>query len=140
MKNYTIAEISRQTDIPESTLRYRTKLFKKYIPTIGKGRRRRFTSDSIERFKMIDDFFSEGIQTDDIVQELEKKYGPEVTLHSSKTKKEIIQKANSSIDIEMIGPILKVIENQEIIINELRVQNKMLQKPQKKSLLSKIFS
>jgi len=142
MKKYTIAEISRQTDIPESTLRYRTKLFKKYIPTIGKGRRRKFDTPSVEIFRFIDTCFADGMQTDNIVLELEKKYGPEVIIEPTKTKKSITKsnKKKLDIEIEIMTPILKVIENQEIIIHELRVQNKMLKAPKKTGVFRKLFT
>jgi len=147
MKHLTIAEISRRTDIPESTLRYRSKLFKKYSPTVGRGRKKRFEECCVERFKLIDKLFTEGLKTEDISIDLEKKYGPEVILETSTLKginkisisKSSKQTKSSSIDIELLAPILKVIENQEIIINELRIQNKMLKAPKRKGVLSRIF-
>lgn len=142
MKHYTVAEISRTTTIPESTLRYRTKLFKKYIPVIGKGRKKRFTQDSLNRFVFINDCFSEGMDTENILLAMEKKYGPEITIETTQLKKDSVlltTKNNSKFDIELLSPILKVIENQEIIIQELRAQNKVLLPQAKKGFLGRIF-
>jgi len=145
MKTYTIAEISRRIDVPESTLRYRSKLFRKFIPTVGRGRRKRFEECSLGRLKQIDKYFSEGMNTDDIVITLEKSYGPEITLEDSRpketktiTKKEVV-KMQEKVDIEIIAPMLKIIENQEVLIRELRTQNRLLSAPKKRSLIYKIF-
>ena len=44
---YTIADISRQFNLPESTCRYYCKRFAEYIPSVGEGRRKRFRKDTI---------------------------------------------------------------------------------------------
>jgi len=141
MKHYTIAEISRQIDIPESTLRYRTKLFKKHIPTVNRGRRKRFKVEAIDRFKFIDKCFTDGMNTDDILDAIEIKFGHEVIMEDAKQKKSqsIAKKSSMKIDLEIMTPILKVIENQEIIIRELRIQNKRLAAP-RRGFIKKLFS
>lgn len=44
---YTIADIARHFQLPESTCRYYCKRFSSYIPSVGEGRRRRFRKDTI---------------------------------------------------------------------------------------------
>lgn len=143
---YTIASISRSLSIPESTLRYRAKLFRDFLPTKGTGRRRRFSELCMERFSTIDDFFNKGMIAEDIRAELEEKYETEVEAEVAEDKdtrsekqevrsekkdtksnsKEIMLDGMTFEIKELIMPMVKIVENQEIIISELRKQNRML--------------
>ena len=44
---YTIADLSRQFNLPESTCRYYCKRFAEFIPSVGEGRRKRFRKDTL---------------------------------------------------------------------------------------------
>jgi len=138
MEKLSIAEISRKTNIPESTLRYRTKLFRKFLIIFGKGRKKKFAKESLDRFQYINNCFEEGLSTDSIVTNLEKKYGQEAIVEESKTGLRKIKNTGSKIDFEIMAPMIKIIENQEIIITELRTQNRMLKEP-KQGFLKKLF-
>lgn len=144
----TIAEISRTLTIPESTLRYRAKLFRDFLPTKGTGRKKRFCPECIERFSYISSQFDKGLVADDIRRELEEKYDEEVVAEVSESKANpskdtTLSKQNVSISFEikeLIVPMMKVIENQELIISELRKQNKLIgQDPVKKGFLQRLF-
>jgi len=133
-KLHTIANISRNLSIPESTLRYRAKLFKNFLPVKGTGRKKRFLEPSIERFEYMDTLFNKGMVADDIRVKLSEKYDSEIEAEVSdiKTKKKTTKKTESQSVVNMaeiqdfLVPMIKVIENQEIIISELKKQNKML--------------
>lgn len=43
----TIAEIAKRYDLPESTARYYCKRFRKFLPHIGDGKRRRYLEESL---------------------------------------------------------------------------------------------
>lgn len=149
-KLLTIASISRELSIPESTLRYRAKMFKDFLPIKGTGRKKRFYEACLDRFAFIDECFNKGMVADDIRGELEGKYVQEVVAEvaGSKGKVEAKVKENSlatnELVVEMkeiIAPLMKVIQNQEVIIQELKKQNEMLlEAPKKQGFFAKIFS
>ncbi len=143
----TIAEISRNLSVPESTLRYRAKLFGEYLLTKGTGRKKRFMESAVERFAFIDELFNKGLIAEDVRSKLSEKYDTEYEGEVSETKKSnknssTPERKKISIDNgetkeiampgmtfeiqELLMPMIKVIENQEMIISELRKQNQML--------------
>lgn len=63
----TIAEISKQLDIPESTVRFYRDRFEDYIPYVGHGRRRRYKREAIEVIRII----AEGMQSQRSAEEIE---------------------------------------------------------------------
>jgi len=147
-KLFTIASISKELSIPESTLRYRAKMFKEFLPVKGEGRKKRFLKACLERFDYINEMFNKGMITDDIRVKLAEKHDDrmgEVTefkKSSATTTKEVVKKSDSiQLEVkELIVPILRVLENQETIIQELKKQNKLLvASPQKKSFLQRVF-
>ena len=153
-KLYTIASISRELSIPESTLRYRAKMFKEYLPLRGAGRKKRFLEEAIERFSFIDELFNRGLVAEDIRVELSDKYDSEVEAlvdeNKGKRTKTVQQESEKTVAIadmmvelkEFLVPMIKVIENQEVIISELRKQNKLLAlaPASKKGFWNRIFS
>ena len=154
-KLFTIATISRELSIPESTLRYRAKMFKDFLPVEGSGRKKRFLEDAVSRFSYIDDLFNKGLSADDIRHQLEDRFEAKITpeLHQKKVSRETSSVSPSSKEIdfdvkELLVPILKVIENQENIINELKRQNEMFRnsgileapKEEKKGFFARLFS
>ncbi|MBQ9536297.1 MAG: MerR family transcriptional regulator [Desulfovibrionaceae bacterium] len=50
---YTISDISRKFNIPESTCRYYCKRFSEYIPIVGEGRKKRFRQETINVMETI---------------------------------------------------------------------------------------
>ncbi len=151
---HTIASISRHLSIPESTLRYRAKMFKDFLPVKGVGRKKRFLESSIERFSYMDEMFNKGLIADDIRVKLADKYDSQVEAEVAepktvkKTKKTTTSNSKEIAAPEMmfevqefIMPMVKVIENQEVIISELRKQNKMLEvsTTKKKGFFARLF-
>lgn len=51
----TIAELSRNLDLPESTTRYYCNRFAAHLPSIGEGRKRRFKQEAQETLQLIAD-------------------------------------------------------------------------------------
>ncbi len=66
----SIREISRRTDLPESTLRYYRDVFPDCIPTIGHGRRRRHPESAIPVFRRISRLFDLGASRGIVRREL----------------------------------------------------------------------
>jgi len=49
----TNADIARQLDLPESTVRYYRDRFAAYLPMVGEGRQRRYRPEALEVFRVI---------------------------------------------------------------------------------------
>jgi len=56
---YTIREIARELNLPESTIRYYRDAFALYLPTWGMGRRRRYPPEALEVLRLIADGYAQ---------------------------------------------------------------------------------
>jgi DNA-binding transcriptional MerR regulator len=67
---YTIREIARELDLPESTVRYYRDAFSEHIATVGTGRRRRYPGEAIAVLRSIAGGYAKGQRRDEIEAEL----------------------------------------------------------------------
>lgn len=63
---YSIADIAKSLNIPESTVRYYRKNFSAYIPVVGKGRTRKYPVEALEIFTLIASKLKAGTKRGDI--------------------------------------------------------------------------
>lgn len=70
----TIADISRETGFPESTVRFYRDKFEHYIPYVGEGRKRRYEPKAIDIFCEIAKLSNKGLTITDIETYLGSKY------------------------------------------------------------------
>lgn len=70
MKEYTITEIARELDAPESTVRGWRNRFIEYIPHHGQGRKRRYPSSALPVFQLIAELFAEGLTAETVAERL----------------------------------------------------------------------
>ncbi len=56
----TIAEIAQELKLPESTVRYYRDRFADFIPTVGRGRGRKYKPEALEVLR----FIAEGLRND----------------------------------------------------------------------------
>jgi DNA-binding transcriptional MerR regulator len=63
---YTLREIARELNLPESTIRYYRDAFAPFIPTVGLGRRRRYPADAVDVFRTIADGYSQNLSREEI--------------------------------------------------------------------------
>lgn len=73
-KLLSIANISRELNIPESTLHYWKNRFAEYLPSIGRGRQRRYRAETVEIFKSISELLKLGHTTRDVKAQLAEMY------------------------------------------------------------------
>lgn len=73
-KLLSIAKISRELNIPESTLHYWKNRFSEFLPSIGKGRQKRFRPEAVDVFRTISEMLSLGHTTKDVKSELASMY------------------------------------------------------------------
>ena len=69
---YSVADIARMLNVPESTVRYYREHFAAYIPVVGKGRTRKYPVDAMEVFTLIAAKLKAGMKRSDIETMLEK--------------------------------------------------------------------
>lgn len=67
---YTLRDIARDLDLPESTVRYYRDAFAHHIPTVGSGRRRRYPSEAVATLRLVALWYSEGKSREEIEREL----------------------------------------------------------------------
>ena len=70
----SIANISKELNIPESTLHYWKNRFAEYLPSIGRGRQRRYRTETIEIFRTISELLKLGHTTRDVKTQLADMY------------------------------------------------------------------
>lgn len=66
--------IAEKVGIPESTIRYYRDRHKDFVPYIGKGRRRRYTEESLEILLRICGYAEENLNAIDIDERLDAEY------------------------------------------------------------------
>jgi len=70
MELLTLAEIARELKIPESTIRYRARLFDEFLPYVQKGRRKLYRREAIEVFKVVAECLRKGLDRNATATEL----------------------------------------------------------------------
>ncbi|EPR43079.1 MerR family transcriptional regulator [Desulfovibrio sp. X2] len=73
-KLLSIAVISRDLNIPESTLHYWKNRFSEFLPSVGRGRQKRFRPESVDIFRTIGEMLKLGHTTRDVKAELASHY------------------------------------------------------------------
>lgn len=69
-KLLSVAEISRQLDVPESTVHYWKNRFAQYLPSVGQNRQKRFKPEAVEIFADIARMLKEGYTAKDVMDQL----------------------------------------------------------------------
>lgn len=67
---YTLRDIARELQLPESTVRYYRDAFSHHLPTVGTGRRRRYPQDAVASLRLIAMWYAEGRSREEIEHEL----------------------------------------------------------------------
>lgn len=70
----TLAELARHFSLPESTARYYCKRFAAFIPSVGEGRKRRFTDGAAEVLQVIIDTMNHSRTASAAEAELERRF------------------------------------------------------------------
>lgn len=70
----SVAEIARRLDVPESTVHYWKNRFAQHLPSVGKGRQKRFKPEAVEVFATIAEMLSTGHPAGEVMDVLSKKY------------------------------------------------------------------
>lgn len=73
-KLLSVAEIARELELPESTVHYWKNRFAQHLPSVGRGRQKRFKPEAIEIFSVISRMLKEGHTARDVMEHLSQKY------------------------------------------------------------------
>ncbi len=73
-KVLSVAEIARELELPESTVHYWKNRFAQHLPSVGKGRQKRFKPEAIEVFGTISRLLKQGHTARDVMDQLSQSY------------------------------------------------------------------
>ena len=73
-KVLSVAEIARELDLPESTVHYWKNRFAQHLPSVGRGRQKRFRPEAVEIFSNISRLLKEGHTARDVMDQLAQSY------------------------------------------------------------------
>ena len=73
-KILSVAEIARELELPESTVHYWKNRFAQHLPSVGRGRQKRFKPEAIEVFGTISRLLKEGHTARDVMDQLSRDY------------------------------------------------------------------
>ncbi|MBI9080050.1 MAG: MerR family transcriptional regulator [Pseudodesulfovibrio sp.] len=73
-KVLSVAEIARELELPESTVHYWKNRFAQHLPSVGRGRQKRFKPEAIEIFATISRLLKEGHTARDVMDQLAQSY------------------------------------------------------------------
>jgi len=82
---YTLREIARELQLPESTIRYYRDAFALYLPSVGLGRRRRYPTEALDIFRLIVDGYSQSLSREEIELQVQQ-VAPPVTVTPATTR------------------------------------------------------
>ena len=92
----TVAEIARRLDLPESSVRFYRNRFESWIPTLGKGRSRRYRPEAVEILRVISDLMRAGQSVEAVEAELRRRFPMDATA--------ITQTAAAGTEAAAVGP------------------------------------
>ncbi|MUM77308.1 MerR family transcriptional regulator [Pseudodesulfovibrio sp. F-1] len=73
-KVLSVAEIARELELPESTVHYWKNRFAQHLPSVGRGRQKRFRPEAVEVFGTISRLLKEGHTARDVMDQLSHDY------------------------------------------------------------------
>ncbi|MCJ2165686.1 MULTISPECIES: MerR family transcriptional regulator [unclassified Pseudodesulfovibrio] len=73
-KVLSVAEIARELELPESTVHYWKNRFSQHLPSVGRGRQKRFRPEAVEVFGAISRLLKEGHTARDVMDQLSQNY------------------------------------------------------------------
>lgn len=80
-KLLTIAEIAKQLDIPESTVRFYRDRFESFVPSVGEGRKKRYLPEAAEVLRFIAESFKRNETATEIEEALSRVFPRTVSFH-----------------------------------------------------------
>lgn len=77
---FTLAEIARQLNLPESTARYYKNKFSTYIQSYGNGRKKRYGEEAIEALRLIAEMYNRNANATEIEDALSREFAVNIDI------------------------------------------------------------
>jgi len=97
----TLKEIAQQIGVPESNLRYYRNRIGDYLPSAGKGRRRRYYPEAAEIFRRTVELVQEGMSLDRVYRHLASEKPVELESAGAISQQELIDKVAEKIALKL---------------------------------------
>lgn len=138
-KLLTIAEISKQVGIPESTVRYYRDKFEPFFPTVGKGRNRRYRPEAIDIVKVIAEGFNRNMTAMEIEEGLTRMFSMDVSVveqtaaTTTATQQQSLEEIKSALlqTVTTIGTLNQTVQKLSNRIEELETEKQGFSEQQK---------
>ncbi len=125
---YTIAEISRETRAPESTLRSWRDRYPEFIKGQGRGRTRRYTQRDREVFLAVQAFTAEGKTAEEIAEELQRQFTPILDASAVETQQRIAEESKDLLEPTGKTVLHMMLNNQRFALENQRQMNQILER------------
>ena len=109
-KTYSLQDISEVLKRPRTTLSYWNQSFHKYIPTVGKGRTRRYKEEAIDVFRLIMDLKDQN-EPNEVIEQYLAQSGNEILVFENEGDEPLIT---------------SIVKGYESILNETKQQREIL--------------
>lgn len=86
---YSIAAIAKALDVPESTLHYWKNRFDDVLPSVGRGRGKRFRAEALDIFRAIGGMLAQGMSSADVRATLARSYPVNVAVEPEAASKPV---------------------------------------------------
>jgi DNA-binding transcriptional MerR regulator len=121
-KHYTVAELSKLIDIPESTVRYYRDKFPQYFPCSGEGRKRRYSSQIADVLRIIAEESKRSSSAEDIENRLSIEFSAIYEVKEDNAVNTAVQQ--QQLNLTVFGVIKDISSNLETIVNKLTAVEK----------------
>lgn len=103
-KVLSVAEIARELELPESTVHYWKNRFAQHLPSVGRGRQKRFKPEAIEIFSAISRLLKEGHTARDVMDQLSREY----PLQADAVPAAVRSEPGAPVDAGSLEPVMKM--------------------------------
>lgn len=103
-KVLSVAEIARELELPESTVHYWKNRFAQHLPSVGRGRQKRFKPEAIEIFSAISRLLKEGHTARDVMDQLSREY----PLQADAVPAAVRSEPGAPVDTGSLEPVMKM--------------------------------
>lgn len=103
-KVLSVAEIARELELPESTVHYWKNRFAQHLPSVGRGRQKRFRPEAVEVFAAISRLLKEGHTARDVMDQLARSY----PLQADAVPPSAAPAAPLAVDAASMEPVMKM--------------------------------
>ncbi|WP_332633089.1 MerR family transcriptional regulator [Halalkalibacter flavus] len=122
----TVADIHKETNIPESTIRRYIKNYAEYFKTKKVGRAIKYSDDAIEIILYIAALFNDKYSSEEVAEKLQNKYAMTINVEEKPKRHEVTTDPPAEKDNELVMKLMQTIMEMETRIRELENDQRQL--------------